>query len=159
MIQVDAAKWISLFLLSSIKLLFAPGTAIAAGLRFWEAWLITATGGMAGILVFYNFGHLVFEYFDRFLHRRYQQFGKTAPARKNFTRRNRWVVAIKGKFGLIGLALITPTLLSIPIGSMIAARFFYNKRRTLPYLLLSTVLWTFALSFFFAYLKTILFIP
>lgn len=156
--QVDAMKWITLFLLSSIKLLWAPGTAIASGLKFWEAWLVTAAGGMLGVVVFYNFGHLVFAHIDRLRHRRYRQMGKAAPVRKSFTRRNRWIVLVKGKFGLIGLAIITPTLLSIPVGSMIAARFFYNKRRTLPYLLLSTLVWTFALSFFFAYLRTILFI-
>lgn len=154
---MHAAKWITLFLLSSIKLLWAPGTAIAAGLKFWEAWLVTSTGGMLGVLVFYNFGHLLFAYLDRLRRRRYQRLGKVAPVRKSFTRRNRWFVAIKGKFGLIGLAIITPTMLSIPVGSVIAARFFYNNRRTLPYLLLSTLLWTFALSFFFAYLRMILF--
>lgn len=151
--RVEAAKWAALFLLSTVKLFFAPAAAVAAGLRFWQAWLVTATGGMSGVVVFYYFGHAVFSFVDRI---RLRRTGSAPPIRKSFTRRNRWVVAIKGKFGIIGLAAVTPTILSIPIGSVIAARFYYNNSRTLPYLLVSTVIWTFLLSFFFAYLESLL---
>ena len=63
-----------------------------------------------------------------------------------FTRTNRLIVRIKRGYGVKGLALLSPPILSIPITSILAAKYFRHDRRTLPLLLSSVVVWSFVLS-------------
>jgi membrane protein DedA with SNARE-associated domain len=147
------AKVIPIFLLSAVKLLFAPGTSVAAGFNFWETFAITSAGGMTGILVFYFFGRAIFMSIDDYRERRQiKKYGEIKP-KSLFTRRNRLLIHLKGKFGLIGLALLTPAIISIPIGCVVAAKFFYRNNLTLPLLLASTILWCFLLSYFAVYIE------
>jgi len=77
------------------------------------------------------------------------QHGVEKPRqRKVFTRRNRWIIRIKHGGGLKGLAVLTPLVLTIPVGSIIAARYFRHDRRTLPALLSSVVIQAMAVSVF-----------
>jgi len=151
--SAELLRAISIFFLSATKLLWAPGTAVASGLTFWETILITATGGMTGIVFFYYFGHMVFVAFDKWKDKR----RKVVVEKRIFTRKNRMVVNVKSKFGIIGLTFLTPCIISIPIGCVIAAKFYFNNRLTLPLLLVFTVVWCFILSIFSFYVKQLLF--
>ena len=150
--SAEVLRAISIFFLSATKLLWAPGAAAAAGLNFQETVIITSAGGMTGILFFYYFGHMVFVAIDNWRARR----RKVVKEKKVFTRKNRLVVNVKSKFGIIGLAFLTPCILSIPIGCVIAAKFYFANRRTLPLLLIFTVMWSFILSVFSFYIKQLL---
>ena len=69
------------------------------------------------------------------------------PERKRvFTWKNKMIVLTVRRFGLVGIALLTPTLLSIPVGTIIAARYFRNPRKVVGYLCASVVLWSLILS-------------
>ena len=59
------------------------------------------------------------------------------------------VVAVKTvkKYGLFGIAFLTPIFFSIPLGTFIALRFFPNKKKTLPVLAAAVFGWSFVLSF------------
>lgn len=149
MARVELIKAISIFFLSSVKLMFAPGTAAAAGFDFWETVIITTAGGMTGILFFYFFGHMLFVAIDDFQRKR----RKMDVPKKVFTRRNRFIITLRGKVGVIGLTFLTPALISIPIGSVIAAKYYYNQKMTLPLLLLFTFVWSLILTVFSFYLK------
>ena len=70
-------------------------------------------------------------------------FPERKKPKKEFSRKNKLIVRVKSRWGLIGLALITPTIISIPIGTLLAARYFGSNWRTLPYMLLSVVMWGF----------------
>lgn len=41
------------------------------------------------------------------------------------------------RFGIIGIAFITPSLISIPIGSIVAANFYKKKKGVLIFLIIS----------------------
>ncbi|MGB6035378.1 MAG: hypothetical protein WBG42_03860 [Cryomorphaceae bacterium] len=151
--SAELLRAISIFFLSATKLLWAPGTAVASGLTFWETILITSTGGMTGIVFFYYFGHMIFVAFDKWKAKR----RKVVVEKRVFTRKNRMVVNVKSKFGILGLTFLTPCIISIPIGCVIAAKFYFNNRLTLPLLLVFTVVWCFILSIFSFYVKQLLF--
>jgi len=146
--ELYLAKVFSVFFLSTVKFLFAPGTAIASGLSPFETIIITSLGGMTGISFFYFFGHWVFQQIDAW---RYRNLSR--KQKRIFTRRNRYIVKFKLSFGLIGLIIVTPAILSIPIGSVVAAKFYYENRYTYPLLLASTVIWSVALTLFVATVK------
>lgn len=56
------------------------------------------------------------------------------------------MVKVKHRVGIVGMALITPTILSIPIGAVVSAKFFKHNPWMLPALLLSVFLWALLLT-------------
>ncbi len=154
MADVELLKIVSLFLLSSVKLVFAPGAAAAAGFSFWETLAITTFGGMTGIMFFYYFGYWALNRFQKIFVKPSKHDKPRKKKSRIFNKRNRWLIKIKQHYGLIGLALLTPCLISIPIGSVVAARFYYHNRLTLPLLLLSTAIWTTCLTYFIFVFKS-----
>ena len=146
--EIHLAKILSVFFLSTVKFLFAPGTAIASGLSPVQTIFITSSGGITGITFFYFFGHWVFQQIDAWRYR-----NLSMKERRIFTKRNRYIVKFKLSFGLIGLVIVTPAILSIPIGSVVAAKFYYENRYTYPLLLASTIIWSVGLTLFVSTVK------
>jgi prolipoprotein diacylglyceryltransferase len=48
----------------------------------------------------------------------------------------------KKKYGLWGIAILTPVLLSIPLGTFLANKYYRNKKTVLFSLTLSVVCWS-----------------
>lgn len=138
------AKILSVIFLSATKFLWAPGTSIVAGFSVFHTIFITSLGGMCGVSFFYFFGTIAIERIEKWRLRR--SLKKTGMKPKVFTRRNRRIIRMKLSFGLIGLAVITPCILSIPIGCAVAAKFYRHNRYTYPLLLISTILWSILLT-------------
>ena len=72
--------------------------------------------------------------------------GKTPPPIKNFKRRNKWVVKIKKTMGVKGVAVLFPLFLSIPLGSIIAAKFFGRLKATFWIALTTIVTYSLVMS-------------
>lgn len=147
--QAEIAKVVSIFLLSAVKLLFAPGAAIASGFSLEKTLVVTSCGGCSGVLFFYYTGFLLTEKVGDLL-RKIKILPKEKPVRekKIFTGRRRFVMRVRQRFGMIGLIVLTPVVISIPVGSVVSARFYRESRFMLPLLLLSVVLWCFVLTYF-----------
>lgn len=129
-----------MLLISSTKFFFAPTTAFVSGYSYLETIGLTISGGFLGVLIFFYFGELLKKIFKNF------RFFKKRKEKRTFTKRNKRILRIRNKYGLIGLSLLTPILFSIPLGSLLAARFFDHDRRTIPFLLASVILWSFILT-------------
>ena len=69
--------------------------------------------------------------------------------KKVFTRRNRRFVRIWRRYGLIGIALITPVLISIPVGTFIANRLVPNRKKVFLYMFFSLLFWSIILTTLF----------
>ena len=139
----DPTSWgavASLALLASVKYLYTPPVILELGYSFWETIFIMLAGGIAGTLVWYYIGGLLIKGIQALWQRVVPPSNKP---KKKFSRKNKLIVKVKSRWGLIGLALITPTIISIPIGTLLAARYFGHNWRTLPYMLLSVVGWGF----------------
>lgn len=135
------------FLLSSVKFLLAPGLSVGLGFGFGKTIIITTLGGVSGVFIFYYFGAFIFSVIDKI------RGSKPKPKKPVFTRKKRMFVKFKVKYGLPGLALLTPTIISIPIGTIIAARYFHNPFRTIPVLSISVFLWSLFLTTIVYYFK------
>ena len=135
--MTEAIKIFGLLIFSGVKFFLAPSTAIISGYTFLETILITTAGGIGGVITFFYFGE-----FMQYLFRR----RKSKKEKKKFTRFNRYIIKVKSTYGLVGLALLTPCLLSIPLGALLAARYFDDDKRTLPFLLASVVIWSLVLT-------------
>jgi len=160
--SLSIMKLIQVVLISGIKFLFAPLISIGYGFNYFQTVGITAIGGILGIFFFY--------YLSKWMIRQYQIFcprvigyfgGKEATVRwmkeneckkqnrKVFTKRNKLIINVRSKYGLFGIVLLTPVLLSIPIGAFLAQKYYSKKSNILIYMSLSVLLWSFFLSGFF----------
>lgn len=123
--------------LSSIKFMLAiPLSLIKYDFNFIQTLLFTVVGGVLGVLLFSFLNDKIFA----FLKKKRKNKVKKRSAKK--------VLAIKTarKYGLFGIAFLTPILLSIPIGTYLALYFFPDKRKTVPILITSVVGWSIILS-------------
>lgn len=135
--------------LGTFKFLFSQAAAAAMGLNFIEVFLCTTTGALTSFFIFYKGA----KYFiNRSIRRKKERTkklllaGKSVPAIKNFKKRNKWVVKIKKTMGLKGVAILFPLFLSVPLGSIIAAKFFGKLRATFWLILTTIILYSLTMS-------------
>ena len=132
---------INVFLLSTVKFLGAPPLAYYVyNLPFTEVIIITSAGGVSGVFIFFYFGAKIVKFFPNF-------FRPVSKNKKIFTKKNKFYVGLIRKYGLIGIALLSPILISIPVGAFLAARFFsHQKTIALTFLCLSVLFWSIVLT-------------
>lgn len=142
------ADAVALFFTAAFKLFLSFPAAHLLGYTYWETMAITCAGGMSGTTFFYVFSARAMEIHRvRTLKRigRRKAQGKKVNVRY-FTFLNKLMVKVKHRVGIVGMALITPTILSIPIGAVVSAKFFKHNPWMLPALLLSVFLWALLLT-------------
>lgn len=139
------ARAIPVILLSMFKFLPSPSLAVVLGFNFWETILITVPAGIAGVTFFYLISGFLMDRSRRKRILRMAKEGYRSP--RQFTSINKAMIWVKHRFGIAGIALITPAIISIPVGSIIMAKFFKHDRRALPALIVSVVFWGLVLTF------------
>jgi hypothetical protein len=133
---------ISVFLMSAIKFFAAPLLAKSFGFTYLQTILITSLGGIVGVFVFFKLGARIVHFFPNF-------FKPVNKTRKIFTKKNKFFVMLIRDYGLFGIAIFSPILISIPVGSFLAARFFEShSKMALAILSISVVLWSVSISTF-----------
>jgi len=139
---------LSVFLMSTVKFVFG-GVPLALGLgfSFFQAVTVTSLGGFVGVTVFVYTSDKLIAYFKK--RKILKQLENPNQIRKkSFTRTNKIIIIVKQRFGLLGISLLTPLLLSIPIGCFLAVRYFNDKQRILFYMFGSILFWSVSISSF-----------
>ncbi|MEO6904032.1 MAG: hypothetical protein ABI315_12930 [Bacteroidia bacterium] len=139
---------LTVFLLSTVKFVFgALPLALSFGFSFFETVFVTSVGGFVGVLFFvYLSDHLLLFFKQRALKKHHHQ--KTLPKKKSMSRKNRMILNVKNKFGLIGITFLTPLLFSIPLGCFLSVRYFKNKQQIIVYMFSSILLWSVSIASF-----------
>lgn len=136
------------FGLGTFKFLFSHWSIHAAAkfngnkLNFLELFIPTTLGAVITMLVFYYTSELIIEKsLQKKIEKNKKEIaeGKIPKQKKKFTRTNKTIIKIKSKLGQLGITLLAPLFLSIPIGSIICAKFYRHKKTTL-FFMLSTVI-------------------
>ncbi len=144
--MLSLLRTISLFLLTSVKFVVGVPAAYAAmQMTFLELSLFSSISGIFGVACFVFLSDWLFKIWDN-LRMKYFPPKEAKAKRKIFSKSARRYVLIVRKYGLAGLALLTPTLLSIPIGTILARKFFPNRAKVFFYLSGSVILWAVAIS-------------
>ncbi len=131
----------------TVKMLVAAGFGAGFGFTFLENFLWTSVGGCIGVLAFYAMSERLTERSRlRWLRKRIERVAAGGANTRIFTKRNRRIIRIKHISGYLGVAALTPLVFTIPLGSILAARFFHHDRRTIPALLVSVVLQAMAVA-------------
>lgn len=113
-----------------------PLSVLKYDFNFIQTLLFTVVGGVLSVLVFSFLSDKIY----KLIKKRRQNKVKKRSMKK--------VLAIKTarKYGLFGIAFLTPIFLSIPIGTYLALHFFPEKKKTIPILITSVVAWSLVLS-------------
>lgn len=132
------------------------------GYSYFHTLINTTTGGLLGVLFFFFLSRSVFSLYKKYAPGFYSGFRRIAgiheltlpvpdvklPHKRIFSRKNRFIVKIRKKYGLPGLIILTPILLSIPLGTFLVLKYYSSRRNLLAWLSLSVVIWSIVLTTF-----------
>lgn len=133
--MATALKYFTVYFLSGLKFIFGPTFGVAYELPLIAIILLTSFGMMTTIYLFTFFGNDLRKFFKRF---------KKNP--KTFTKRNRKFVKIWRRFGLKGVCLLTPLVLTPPGGGLLVNLLGTNKSKILKWMWISALGWSTILS-------------
>lgn len=132
MIMIDWTSVASVFLIATFKFMLAPFTGLGIGLPFWENYLACVAGGSFSAAIFYFSSELLLHYSHIRKLKKIEKSGQKAIQKKKFNKTNRMIIHLKHKLGIYGICFWAPFFLSIPIGSIIAAKFYGKLKKTYP---------------------------
>ena len=149
-------RMLGVFVVSGLKFIVAPFMSINFGFTYSQTLVYTAVGGIAGVWFFYHLSHIILAVYHRYFTQKFFPYLSQSPYLRNyittyqrkkiFSRRSRLLSTIRTKYGLPGIIILTPILLSIPFGTFLAITYYSHKRHILAYLAASVVCWTFVLT-------------
>ncbi len=140
----ELVKYLSVFLFSMFKFILGPATGVLAGVNYASTVTLTVGGMMTSVILFTFFGERVKKYY----------FNKiTKKDTPTFTRKKRTLVRVWRKYGMPGVALLTPILLTPIGGTVLAVSFGENRWKIFVYMLISAIFWSLSLSFVVFYVK------
>lgn len=119
--------------------MFTPLGGPGLGLSFFETYFACVAGGIVGSGFFYFSGGYFIQRAEK---KRQQQIeeslekGIELPKKKKFTRMNKFIVKLKMSIGIVGISFWAPFVLSIPVGSIVTAKFYGDDKRTYPLIII-----------------------
>lgn len=137
------AYFFSVFWVATVKYLFSHWAAFGTAstlfsdvdINFVNIFVPTFAGAFTCMLVFYFASDF---FMERAAAKRKRKIevaianGVILKHKKKFTRLNKLMVKAKARFGIYALTFIAPLFFSIPLGSIICAKFYGDKKSTFP---------------------------
>ena len=145
----DIETFISVALANTISLskMGIPAVIAVYGNNYFFFFFSSCSGAVFGTIIFTYLSAGIMKAWDNFK----DKWFTSKQNKKVFTKSNRRIIKVKHRFGLTGIAIITPILLSIPIGAFLAERFYKEKKKVILYLSVSAIIWCFILYFSFLF--------
>jgi hypothetical protein len=144
-----------LFVIISSTWKFAATFPVAIflfNMSFFETILYTNIGGIIGIIVFAFVSKGLLKLIDLIWP---GKPNRQKRPKKIFTQRNRRLIFLKNRFGLPGIILLTPVLLSIPVGVLLITKYFGRREINYLYLFAGQFLWSIIYTIMYFRIKTI----
>ncbi len=132
----EVLKALSTIGLSSIKHMMGGVAAAGYAYTYLETFCYTAIGGILGVAFFIFLSQTAQNLFQ------YIFPNKRKKIKPKFSRFSRFVVWVKQRFGLAGIAFITPWFLTVPVGTMISCGLYRDKRKVFIYQSVSILIWS-----------------
>jgi hypothetical protein len=142
----EFSELFTIFILSIFKFGFGLFAAVVLDANIEHRIFVNLLGGLIGILK-YTFFSAIIKHFYLKIRYRYSK-----PVK--FTKWNRGIITFKKRFGIIGIALISPIIITIPIGIVLMLQITNKKWKIILFMFLSCILWAmifFSLFHFFGF--------
>lgn len=128
----EILKAIPVFLFSMVKFILGPSIGFGAKLHFLTTVFVTVAGMMTSVVIFTYFGEWIKNRFFK--------------KRKIFTSNNRRFAGTWKKYGLTGIAFLTPLLLTPIGGTLLAVSFGSPKEKIIFFMFVSAAAWSLIFS-------------
>lgn len=152
-------KLLHVFLLASVKYFLTFPYAMLIGLGFLQTLVLVTVGGISGFYFFYY----VSGYLIRFYHTHHETVycalkqyvrvdlchlidKKPKTAHIKINRTTRMLVKLRAKYGFWGIIIMTPSLLSIPLGAFLLKKYYSGKKHAVAYMMVSILGWALLFS-------------
>ncbi|MCF8407374.1 MAG: hypothetical protein K9G36_00260 [Crocinitomicaceae bacterium] len=133
----------SVFFVATVKFLFSPFAGIPQGLSFLATYLSAVSGATLSSLFFYFSAEFVMNQSKKSRLKKEAELlknGKTISKKKIFTRGNKLTIRLRNSLGKFGICFIAPSLLSIPLGTIIVAKFYGKEKDTFLWVFIGILL-------------------
>ena len=131
----EILKAISVYFSSMIKFIFGPIGGKAAGLHLITTMVVTVAGMMTVVVAFTYFGEFLRKrIIERF--RKPKPVEEHSPGKKNIFKR----------YGLAGVAFLTPIILTPIAGTILAVSVSPRREKILLYMFISACAWSIILT-------------
>lgn len=118
---------------------FGMASALDLNVGFFDIFIPTTIGAITSMSIFYFSSEFLMERANAKRTAAFEKAlatGKPYKHKKKFTRVNKLMVKLKASVGIYGITLLGPLFLSIPIGSIVCAKFYGTEKRTFPLMVL-----------------------
>lgn len=145
------AHYLVVFFLGATKFQIASVYGKAAGLSFSAVFFVNVAGGCAGVLFFLFLTDYLIRLFSRWKGANGAQVSENSEKDKPFKKKiftpwKRFLIRFMKRFGMAGIAFVTPSVLSIPLGVFLADRlngkFIHNRRVLVLHMMISVFFWS-----------------
>lgn len=120
--------------ISTLKVLPAVAFALLNKFTWYEIFISVSVGGISGVIFFSFWGTRI----RAWMKERRKRKGRKKPIN---IRKARRIVKLWRRFGIYGIAFLTPPFISPPIGAIISVAFGESYKRILIYMTISTLAW------------------
>lgn len=127
---------VTVYVSTMLKFVFGPLGGYAAGLNIFVTILVTVCSMMTVVMAFAFFGDFIRKHVMR----------RIFNSRK-FTERNRKYVSIWRRYGLFGIAFLTPILLTPIGGTLLAISFGTPRNKLILFMFVSAAAWSVLMTF------------
>lgn len=153
-------KLVQILIISGVKFIIAPPVSIEMGFSWIQTIIFTTVGGIIGVVISYYLSAILLKLIRRLVVRikmiiaqaQSKNFTESVIISENktpkkiFTRKNKFLAKTIRKYGLFGIAAITPVFLSIPVGTFLANKYYPNKKKVFMALSVSVACWSLIVS-------------
>lgn len=153
---IELFKMLQVIVLASVKYVLTFPYALLIGLDLEQALVSVTFGGIAGSIFFYYFTAFAIRQFQKVyafvwehspvsLRLRYRQLVawlKRLTGERVLSRRSRFLVTFRKKYGMIGIVIASPLVLSLPLGAFLLNKYYPKHKMALSYLVLSIISWS-----------------
>jgi len=148
-------KLSQLFLLAAFKYFLTIPYALLIEIEYKYALPTIVLGGIGGFFFFYFLSKKVVRLSKKLLPLVCRlipggfkpRFGRICDSlfkpkpKPVFSFRNRMIVRVKKSYGLWGIVITTPVLLSIPVGAFLASHYYSKDKKVIIYMVISIIGW------------------
>ena len=134
-------EYLSVIALRSLKVLPGLGLSLVYKMNTLEIFICLSIGGILGVILFTFLGEVIRTWLKKRRMRRKKDEQKPLKIRKA-----RRILRLWHKYGLIGIAILTPPMISPPFGVIIAVAFRESRARIILYMAISVLAWALVLA-------------
>jgi len=127
----------SIVLLTMLKFAAGPIGSYSVAFPMWLSIILTVVGMMTAVLLFTYLGDFI----------RDRIFSNYFRSTKSFSKRNRMIVKVWKKYGVYGVAFLTPVVFTPIPGTLVLVSFKTPNKVIFSSMLVSAIFWSFVFTY------------